>query len=176
MPDESFDDKPTPEDASPEIDPTQLALALRRLRAEQNLFGGGLAGFATSLLGAAIWAVITVTTGYQIGFMAVGVGLLVGLTVRALGKGIDTIFGIAGAVLALFGCLLGNLLAVVGLVAKHQGVPFFDALSALEATTIPGLMGSTFSPVDLLFYGIAVYEGYKLSFRQIRPEELQGFA
>jgi len=30
----------------------------------------------------------------------------------------------------------------------------------------------TFDPMDILFYGIAVYEGYKLSFRQVSPEEL----
>ena len=30
----------------------------------------------------------------------------------------------------------------------------------------------TFSPIDLLFYGIAVYEGYKLSFRQIGLDDL----
>ena len=28
--------------------------------------------------------------------------------------------------------------------------------------------------MDLLFYGIAPYEGYKLSFRQITQEELMG--
>ena len=33
-------------------------------------------------------------------------------------------------------------------------------------------MVATFSPMDLLFYGIAVYEGYKFSFRQVGPEDL----
>jgi hypothetical protein len=37
------------------------------------------------------------------------------------------------------------------------------------------LMKATFSPIDLLFYGIAVYEGYRFSFRQVTPEELAGF-
>jgi hypothetical protein len=31
----------------------------------------------------------------------------------------------------------------------------------------------TEDPMDLLFYGIALYEGYKLSFRQIGHEELE---
>jgi hypothetical protein len=32
---------------------------------------------------------------------------------------------------------------------------------------VPELMLEAFSPMDLLFYGIAVYEGYKFFFRQI---------
>jgi hypothetical protein len=34
-------------------------------------------------------------------------------------------------------------------------------------------MATTFSPMDLLFYGIAVYEGFKLSFRKITHEEIR---
>ena len=42
--------------------------------------------------------------------------------------------------------------------------------------TSPGvlleIMKETFRPMDLLFYAIAVYEGYKFSFRQISEEEM----
>jgi hypothetical protein len=37
-------------------------------------------------------------------------------------------------------------------------------------------MTATFSVMDLLFYGIAIYEGYRFAFRKIRPEELQGLS
>jgi len=30
-----------------------------------------------------------------------------------------------------------------------------------------------FSPMDLLFCGIAVYEGYKFSFRRLTPQEIE---
>jgi hypothetical protein len=33
-------------------------------------------------------------------------------------------------------------------------------------------MKNTFSPMDILFYGIAVYEGYRLSFREISDKDL----
>jgi len=33
-------------------------------------------------------------------------------------------------------------------------------------------MKETFSPIDLLFYGIAIYEGYKLAVRQVTDEEM----
>jgi len=33
-------------------------------------------------------------------------------------------------------------------------------------------MTATFNPMDLLFYGLAVYAGYRFSFRRISAEEL----
>jgi hypothetical protein len=89
------------------------------------------------------------------------------------GKGIDKAFGIAGAALALFGCLLGNRLTVVHFVAQANEMGFLETLTRLKLSAIPELMFATFSPMDLLFYGIAIYEGYKLSFRQIGHDELE---
>jgi hypothetical protein len=120
--------------------------------------------------------VVTDATGYQIGWMAVGIGFIVGIAVRTVGKGIDKTFGVLGAALALFGCLAGNLLAVVGIVAQQQGEAFTTVLGRLDVSLVVRLMEVTFSPMDLLFYGIAVYEGYKLSFRRITSEEITALA
>ena len=79
-----------------------------QLRGEQNLLIALLAGIAAAVVGTIVWAAITVTTGYQIGYMAIAVGFIVGYAVR-LGNGIDKIFGVLGAALALGGCVLGNL-------------------------------------------------------------------
>jgi hypothetical protein len=122
-------------------------------------------GLVAALVGAVIWAVVTVTTEYQIGFMAVGIGFLVGYAVRALGKGSTQPFRIIGVLCALFGCLLGNLLSACAFLAKAEDVPVMSAVRAVLAD--PGvaasLMQATFSAMDLLFYAIAVYEAYKLS-------------
>ncbi|HVS25202.1 MAG TPA: hypothetical protein VMU03_15845 [Gammaproteobacteria bacterium] len=158
--------------AAPQLDRRQIEAAVARLRTEQNLTAGVLAGLAASLAGAAVWAVVTDATGYQIGWMAVGVGFIVGVAMRALGKGIDKTFGVLGAILALFGCILGNLLAVVGIVAQQQGESFMSVVGRLDLSVIARLMELTFSPMDLLFYGIAIYEGYKLSFRPITQQDL----
>ena len=78
-----------------------------------------------------------------------------------------------GAVLSLIGCALGNLLAVVALVARSEGLEFFSFLSQLTPELITQLMVATFTPMDVLFYAIALYYGYRLAFRQLGPEELQ---
>jgi hypothetical protein len=169
MADETQQQQPQPENA---VDPLILQAALQRLRSEQNLVLAVLAGGAAALLGACVWAAITFATSFQIGWMAVGVGFLVGYAVRTFGKGIDKGFAIVGAVWSLAGCAVGNLLSVIGVISNDQNIPFFDILEKLNPEIVASLMQATFSPMDLLFYGIAVYEGYRFSFRPITQADL----
>ncbi|OHB68091.1 MAG: hypothetical protein A2Y77_16385 [Planctomycetes bacterium RBG_13_62_9] len=133
-----------------------------------------IGGLGAAAVGAIIWAVITVATNYQIGWMAVGVGFLVGGMVRTLGRGIDKSFGYLGAAMAAFGCLLGNLLSLCTVIASQEGVSPFAILAHISShpVVIPGALIVTFHPMDLLFYGLAVYEGYRLSFRRITEADL----
>jgi phosphate/sulfate permease len=146
--------------------------AVERLRGQQNFVAGLIAGAVAALVGAVIWAVITDVTGYQIGFMAIGVGFIVGYAVRVAGKGIDQSFAIMGAALALLGCVVGNALAVLGIVASQEDMTYAELWSRVDLPILADLMSTTFSPMDLVFYAIAIYEGYKLSFRQVTPDEL----
>ncbi len=68
-----------------ELDPVQMRMLHERARSQQNLIGGILAGMVAASVGAILWAVITVATGFQIGFMAIAVGFLVGLASRTAG-------------------------------------------------------------------------------------------
>jgi len=158
--------------AAPTLDQHKLEMYMHRLGMEQNLVMGMLTGLLAAVAGAAAWAVVTVATGYQIGYMAVVIGFAVGYAMRAAGHGIDKVFGVMGALLALFGCVLGNFLSTCGFVAQEFEVGYLEVLQTLDYQYIPELMSETFSPIDLLFYGIALYQGYKMSFRQITKEEL----
>ena len=170
---EPADQNDLPLDEAPEVDPNQIRMAIDELYSHQNLIGGSVAGFVASCVGAALWAVVTVATGVQIGWIAVGIGFLVGFAVRTVGKGLEPVFGYVGGAFALAGCLAGNLLALIGLIANSKGVPFLDELSATNPAKVIDLMVATFSPIDLLFYGIAVYEGYRLSFRQLTERDAE---
>jgi hypothetical protein len=161
-----------PQPAESTIDPLIRQAAMQRLRSEQNLVLAVLAGGVAALLGACVWAAITFATSFQIGWMAVGVGFLVGYAVRTFGKGIDQSFAIVGAAWSLAGCAAGNLLSVIGVISKDQNIPFFDILDKLNPEIVASLMQATFNWMDLLFYGIAVYEGYRFSFRPITQADL----
>lgn len=165
---------PSP-DSSP-VDTMAMEMYLQRLRENQDLSRGITGGLAAALGAAILWALITYLTHIQIGFMSIGVGFLVGYAVRTLGQGVDPVFGYSGAALSLFGCLLGNLLAVAVAIASQEDLPILEVLgyflgnpsAALEA------MKLTFHPMDILFYGIAVYWGYKYSIRVVTMEEISG--
>lgn len=154
-----------PPPSTPSVD----AQAYARLLADQNLLLGIVSGLVAAVIGAAIWAVVTVATKYQIGWMAVGIGFLVGFAVRAMGKGVTPIFGVAAALLSLVGCLLGNLFSACGFLAASESISTTTAItSALGNPDMAlDLLKATFSPMDLLFYGIAAYEGFKFSFQRV---------
>jgi hypothetical protein len=123
--------EPTPS-AQPQIDKLTAQQNLQRLREEQNLPLGILGGAVGAILGAILWALITILFDVQIGYMALGVGLLAGGGVRLLGKGLGKHYGVVGAVMAVLGCLLGNVLAAVGIISKEC-----DILRRLKADGFP---------------------------------------
>jgi len=171
---EGAEEETPAEEASPEIDEDKLKRLIRDMRDQQN-FGLGLAaGLVAAAVGAAAWAVITAVTNYQIGLMAVGVGLLVGYAVRIFGKGIDKAFGILGAVLSLLGCLAGNLLSVCIVIANKDSASFLSIITQLTPTVIVEILAATFHLMDILFYAIAVYEAYRFSFRRLTEAEVLG--
>ncbi len=145
--------------------------AMEFFRQEQNLVMGTIYGLVAAVVGAAVWAGVTIATEYQIGWMAVGIGFLVGIAVRAGGKGIDQAFGVVGAVLSLVGCALGNLFTVAWFVSQEFGVPVGEVLSGLDLETAIELMSATFQVMDLLFYGLAIYFGYRYAFRQLSVDD-----
>ena len=169
---ENQNNNPTLDPDAP-IDQNKLDAYKENLRTEQDFTKAILAGAVATIIGAALWGLITSLTGYQIGYMALGVGFLVGMAIRYAGKGIDPEYGYLGAVLSLVGCFFGNYLGVILYVAKSSNVDFFAAYKLINTVdSVSGLMMESFGVIDFLFYGIAIYEGYKFSFRPITDEEI----
>ena len=83
---------PAAEEAVVSIDPQKLERYMNRIRDEQKLSLGITGGFLGAAIGAVLWAVVTVVTEYQIGYMALGVGFLAGFGVRLRGEGNDEKF------------------------------------------------------------------------------------
>ena len=160
------------ETQTPEIDQMKLQMFMQQVKENQNLGMALLMGCGAAIVGAVVWALVTAVSGWQIGFMAIGVGFLVGYAVRISGKGMDMSFGIVGAALSLFGCALGNLLTICISIAEQESMGFFEILGQVDFTIASELMVETFNPMDVLFYGIAIYYGYKYSIYQISDEEI----
>ncbi len=150
----------------------QAAMLMQTLRGEQNLLMGSLSGLFAAIVGAAAWAAVTVATEYQIGWMAVGIGFLVGYAMRLTGKGITPVFGAVSTVLSLLGCAVGNLLTFTWIIASAEGLPFMEIASQLNLAIVIEILTSTSEAMDILFYGLAAYFGYKTAFRQVTQADL----
>ena len=114
-----------------------------------------------SLIGATIWALVSFLTGYQVGIVAIVIGLLAGYGAARGGRG--PFAQKVGAVSAGIGYFMGQWL----LILFHSS----DATWGPEAYTAflkaaPEIFGHiariTFSGMDALFLGFAVYEGYRI--------------
>ncbi|MCP4129662.1 MAG: hypothetical protein GY754_01480 [bacterium] len=145
--------------------------AIQKIKDNQNLFLGIIGGAIGALIGAGLWVAVTVGTNYQVGWMAVGVGFLTGYGVRFLGKGIDPVFGITGAVLSLVGCLAGAVLSPLAVEAFQGNHSLSALLNSLEPQMVVDILSQTVDIFDLAFYGFAAFEGYRLSINPIAREE-----
>jgi multisubunit Na+/H+ antiporter MnhE subunit len=119
-----------------------------------------LAGAVAAILAAIAWAAITAATSFQIGYMSIGVGFAVAFAVRYFGQSHDRKFAILSGALALAGCVLGNYLAAIAVSAPR----LHDTIPNLAITLLPRfaqVITDTFSPMDLIFYAVGVYFGYK---------------
>lgn len=121
------------------------------------------AGLVACFAGAVLWGAVTVFTGYELGIIAIALGLMVGGVIAFVKKSDHIYFGIIGALLALIACVLGKYFGMIGLIAQEYSVGYFNCMQNLTTDMVVSLFKETFSPIDLLFYGLAIYEGFRLS-------------
>jgi hypothetical protein len=147
--------------AVPEMD---RGTVIAHLRAQQNFPLAVAAGLGSAVIGAALWAGFVYVTQYQLGLIAVAVGALVGYSVRVAGRGVDTKFGVLGAVCGALGWLLGTIAVDLAMVSQVNDMPFSEVLAQTDLDKLIALMSATSDVMDLLFLGICVYEGYRFAF------------
>ena len=99
--------------------------------------------------------------------LAIGIGVIVGWGVSYFGKGLGHIYGFIGGGFSLIGIILGNIVSIALMVSTFEDIVLPYALFLV--LTKPGItfqvLASNFGFYDLLFYGLAIYFGYRSSFR-----------
>ena len=90
------------------------------MRSFQSIPYALIGGFVLCVFAAFLWAVVAVGSGYQTGFMAIVVGVIVGAGVRYFGAGFDSIFSVIGGSYAL--CLLVSFPMPLAAAAGFDGV------------------------------------------------------
>lgn len=132
-----------------------------------------LAGIVAAIVGGVIWGLIVKWTDYEVGFVAWGIGFLVGIAVVAATRGArGPVFQVVAVLCALLGILLGKYLSfawVLQEVAERetQGAVEISVLSMDTVDIFRDELSTVFDWIDLLWVGLAVYTAW----RALQPEE-----
>ncbi len=141
------------------------ALTVEQVRARQNFPLAVIAGLTAAIMGAILWAGVTVASEYKLGLMALAVGYLVGQAIRIAGQGVDAKFGYLGAACGFLGCASGTVLCNIAFFAQAKSLSFAQTLDIMTPELLMRLVQIAFDPMDILLVGIGVYEGYKFAFK-----------
>jgi hypothetical protein len=79
-----------------------------KVMSEQNFIAQLIVEAAATVLSAGAYGIIVAKWAFSYGFAVTDIGIVVGLSMRYLGRGIQAKFGVAAAVYSLAGCVFGN--------------------------------------------------------------------
>ncbi|MCP5090594.1 MAG: hypothetical protein GY949_06710 [Gammaproteobacteria bacterium] len=128
-----------------------------KLISEQNFAAAVIAGAVATLLAAAAYGIIVATWAFSYGFAAAGVGIMIGLPMGFLGRGISMKFAVVATVYTITGCVLGNLLKAMVELAAATATSTIDVLGSNSLSVLLERAISNVSFVDLVFWFVAVF-------------------
>jgi hypothetical protein len=147
-----------------------LRAALESERITTNsLVTGILAAGTAAILGGAVWGIIVLISGYEIGFMATGIGVLTGYAVAKLTRARGVPMQIIAVAAALVGILIGKYVTFYGIlrelltaefgeeVARQVSIFSSDVLSFFIESFVEFL-----SVYDLIWVVLAVLAAWRI--------------
>lgn len=142
-----------------------------RLFSEQNLAAAVIAGAVATLLAAAAYGITVATWTFSYGFAAAGVGIVIGLSMGFLGRGISTKFAVVATLYTITGCAIGNLFRAMVELAPATATSPIDVLRSNSLSVLVERSISNVSIVDLVFWFVAVFCAVFLAKRPLSRAE-----
>ena len=143
-----------------------------KLLSEQNFGVAVVAGVIAMILSAWIYGIVkSQSEGIYYSILAAGIGTIIGLTMRFLGRGIDIKFALVASAYALLGCMLGNMFAVVMNVAQSNAVSPFDILQNTPKSELYEWIFADLPLADLMFWIIGIGSAAYFARRPLTREE-----
>ena len=143
-----------------------LAEVANEKASEKDIPMALLGGLVGSIIGASLWALVALISGYQVGFVAIGVGFFAGHGVAmAVSKRKAFFLQIISAIFATFGILLGMMVTSVCEVVKYYSAKNFNISyfnSDLWLQVLKNLP-KDFNFFSCLFIVIALFYSWRIS-------------
>ncbi len=152
----------------PSVDPAQVKHYIDLLRSRQRVPMALLAGFGGAVLGAAAWLGLSSLFGVQVGWMAIVVGVLVGVMMRFFGHGIDLPIAIAAVLMVALGIVAGDLASGCAAAARaSKDLGFLAQVARLTPEKVLAIMKGSFDVIDVVFDVTGLVAGFMLSRRRV---------
>lgn len=122
-------------------------------------------GFIGGIIGAVIWGAIAYFAHSEVGYVAWGIGGLVGLCVRGGAEELDDGFaGLIAAVISVVSILAGKGLAAIFMVnwIIQQGQVPGGAIGDEYWNVVGALFKASFGILDIIFFVLAVATAYRI--------------
>ena len=145
----------------------QLYDRAEELLAEQNFRAAVIAGTFASILAAVAYAIVAIVLPQATIFAAAGVGILVGLAVGFLGRGITSKFGVMAALYTIAGCILGNIFAAALQLAPQRPTSLLEILPDAPVSEVLELGLSFIGLGDMIFWFVGVFAAVFLAKRAL---------
>lgn len=143
-----------------------------KLLTQQNFGTAVISGLIAMVLSAGLYGIVkALADNLYYSILAAGIGIAIGLTMQFLGRGIERNFAVAASVLALLGCMLGNMFAIVTKFALANAESPFGVLHNAEVSELYRWMFSELRFADLMFWAIGIGGAAYFSRRPLTREE-----
>jgi dipeptide/tripeptide permease len=128
----------------------------RKLISEQNFTAAVIAGALATVLAAAAYGVTVAKWDFAYGFAAAGTGIVIGLPMGLLGRGVSTKFDVAATLYTIASCILGNVFRVVTELAVATATSPIDVLRSSSLSMLAERSLSSVSLIHLVYWFVAV--------------------
>lgn len=137
---------------------------------ESSFFGGLLGGMVGAVAATALWYAVVALSGWQLGLVALVVGLIVGKAVvfGAGGRGSIPLVAVSG-VLTLAALVVSEYLIVYHFIAEAVGGDaIISVIQPIDFVIAVAVESIEADPITLLFWGFAMFQAVAIPFRAIR--------
>lgn len=141
------------------------------LLSEQNFIAAVVVGAVAALLTAVAYGIVVARWPFSYGFAVAGIGIVIGLSMGFLGRGISTKFSVAASVFTIISCVLGNLFRVVMQQALGKGISPIELFRDNSLSTLVEWAFRYVSLIDLVFWFVAAFLAGLLARRSLSRSE-----
>ena len=138
-----------------------------KLLSEQNFPAAVIGGAIATIIAAAAYGIVVTRWSFAYGFAAAGVGIVIGLSIGFLGRGISMKFSVLATLYTIAGWILCNLFTAAMELAPASADSIIDVLRNTSFSAVPKRASDYLFSIALIYWFVAVIAAVFLARRPL---------